>query len=136
MINYLKQTSPWLRFVGVLGFIFCGLFVFGGIIFTIIFMAIPDLAEDAGGIAAFFGLLYALFGVLYFFPSRFIYNFGSKIRNYLFSNSEEDLELALKNNKSLWKFIGIICIISIAVIPLSIVIAIVGGIAAVSGIIS
>ena len=40
------------------------------------------------------------------------------------------LELAFKNNKSLWKFNGILLIIGLAVIPALVIIAIVAAVAA------
>ncbi|MDR0487610.1 MAG: hypothetical protein LBG91_05125 [Treponema sp.] len=131
MLRYLKEASPWLRFAGILGFIGCGFITFGGLIFMIIALTNSGLADDFGQFPLWLvALIYVPLGVLFFFPSRFIYNFGSKIRNYQFSNSEQDLELAFKNNKSLWKFLGIMSIVNLAFIPLSVVMAVIGGIAA------
>jgi hypothetical protein len=134
MLSYLKEASPWLRFIGVLGFIGSGLMCLGGIIFMIVMFAASDFTENLGGaLTGLIGLIYIPMGALYFFPARFTYYFGAKIRDYRFTNSEQDLEMAFKNNKSLWKFIGILAIIALAFIPLFIILAIVGGIAAVAG---
>ena len=134
MLRYLKEASPWLRFIGVLSFIGSGLMVLGGIIFMIVMFANSNFADDFGGaFTGLVGLIYVPVGVLYFFPALFTYNFGAKIRNYQFTNSEEDLEMAFKNNKSLWKFNGILAIISLAFIPLSIILVVIGGVAAVAG---
>jgi len=134
MLSYLKDASPWLRFIGVLGFIASGLMCLGGIIFMIVMFAASNSFDDFGGaLTGLVGLIYVPMGALYFFPARFTYNFGAKIRDYRFTNSDEDLELAFKNNKSLWKFYGILAIIALAFIPLFIILAIVGGIAAVAG---
>ena len=112
MLNYLKEASPWLRFIGILGFILCGLMALGGVIFIIVSLVLSGYMEEFGNIPIWlFSLLYFAFGSLFFFPARFIYEFGSRIRKYQYSNSDEDLELALKNNKSLWKFYGILCIV-------------------------
>jgi hypothetical protein len=122
MLRYLKEAAPWLRFIGILGYIGCGLMVAGGIIGAIVMLAVSGLADEFGGApAGLIALLYAVMGALLFFPSRFTYSFGDKIRNYMLSNAEQDLELALKNNKSLWKFYGILCIIYLAFIPLAII---------------
>ena len=138
MLRYLNETSPWLRFIGILGFIGCGMICFGGIIFTIVMLAASSLTAELGDFPFWiFPLIYIPFGALFFFPSRFIYTFGTKIRNYQLSNSDEDLELAFKNNKSLWKFYGILCIIYLAFIPVSVILTIVGGVvAAVTGFLS
>ena len=59
--------------------------------------------------------------VLIFIPSLFIYRFGERIRSFLRTGIEQELELAFKNNKSLWKFLGIYCIIALASIPVMII---------------
>ena len=134
MLNYLKDASPWLRFIGVLGFIASGLMCIGGIIFMIVMFAASNFVDDVGGaLSGLIGLIYVPMGALYFFPARFTYKFGAKIRDYRFTNADEDLELAFKNNKSLWKFLGILAIIGLAIIPLFLILALVGGIAAVAG---
>jgi hypothetical protein len=136
MLRYLIEASPWLRFVGIFSLGFCAIAVIGGIITSAVLFMFPDFLDDFDGVsAALAGLIYVPMGVLCFFPSWFIYKFGTKIRNYQFTNADEDLELAFKNNKSLWKFFGIFCIIFLALIPVFIALAVVGGfVAAVSGI--
>ncbi len=127
MVRYLKEASPWLRFIGILGFIGCSFMFLGGIIMM---FAMPMMAASAENfLAGFFsssiGIVYIILGVVMFLPARFTYNFGTKIRSYLQSNNEQDLELALKNNKSLWKFYGILCIVYLALIPVGIVVGII-----------
>jgi hypothetical protein len=130
MLMYLREASPWLRFIGILGYIGCGLMFFGGIIGAIVIFAVSAVAEEFGdfpvGVVV---LLYAVIGGVMFFPARFTYSFGDKIRSYILSRSEQELELAFRNNKSLWKFYGILCIVYLAFIPL----AIIGGIVAAIG---
>jgi len=132
MLRYLSGAAPWLQFIGILGYIGCGLFVIGGILGTIGFSVASSFFNTELGDFPFWiiMLIYIPLGVLFFFPAHFTYNFGRKIRSYRFSNSTEDLELAFKNNKSLWKFYGIICIIYLALIPFFIIITIIGGVAA------
>ena len=36
MLKYLSDSSPWLRFIGIVGFIGSGLFVLGGLIAIIV----------------------------------------------------------------------------------------------------
>jgi hypothetical protein len=131
MLQYLNEASPWLRFVGILGYIGSGMTAIGGIIAAIAMTAVAGFAGELSAFPAWvFSFVYIPLGVLFFFPAHFTYNFGKKIRDYKFSNAIEDIELALKNNKSLWKFYGILCIIYLAIIPLFFVLAIVGGVVA------
>jgi hypothetical protein len=132
MLVYLKGASPWLRFVGILGFVCAGLTALSGISLFAFIPMMGQVWNEVPGFESFgdvFGVVFsggmAVFtigaGVLIFFPSLFIYRFGDKIRSYLRAGADQDLEQALKNNKSLWKFIGIVCIISLAFIPVMII---------------
>jgi len=133
MMVYLKEASPWLRFIGILGFISCGLIALGVIIIIILFAVAASLLGEFADIPIWLiSPLYLAMGALFFFPSLFMYNFGDKIRKFLVSNSEEDLEEAFKNNKSLWKFYGIMCIISLATTPVLIIVTAVATVAAAS----
>jgi len=137
MLGYLNEASPWLRFIGIVGFIGCGLSCVAGIIFSITTSAVSSMAEGLGNFPIWlFSLIYIAIGALFFFPSRFTYNFGAKIRNYQLSRSDEDLELALKNNKSLWKFYGILLIIYLSLIPFFIIVAIIGVAVSATGLIN
>jgi hypothetical protein len=122
MVRYLREASPWLRFLGILGLIGGGLMALGGVVFAVLIVVIPDLAGEFGVIGGgFLGVLYVVLGLLSLFPAKFIYTFGSKIRTYTQSNSERDLEDAFKSNRSLWKFCGILAIVYLAIIPLTLI---------------
>jgi hypothetical protein len=136
MLTYLKGASPWLRFIGIVGFIGCGLMVFGGILFLAliptmgsVWGTIPELGSFSNVFGAAFGgsmgVYFFICAIIGFFPSRFMYTFGSKIRSYLRTGAAGDLEDAFKNNKSLWKFAGIVVIISLAFIPVMTIVGIV-----------
>jgi len=139
MLTYLKNASPWLRFLGILGFIGTGFTVLWGISFLAlgsimgqVWSSIPGIdtfSEISGDLGAFSGVLIGLIiigaAALIFFPSYFIYSFGTKIRSYLREGRERDLEIAFRNNKSFWKFVGILYIIYLAIIPVAIVIAVI-----------
>ena len=142
MLVYLKGASPWLRFVGILGIISAGMTAFSGLtafafipMMNQIWGEIPGFETVFSGnqfLGAIFSGSMAVFciggGALAFFPSFFVYRFGDKIRSYLRTGTDQDLELAFKNNKSLWKFNGIICIIYLAFIPLMIIGAIIAAV--------
>lgn len=136
MLLYLKGASPWLRFVGILGFIGSGITVVWGFVFIAIIPFMNEIWDEVPGFesfsvffgAAFSGGMAALIigmGALMFVPCLFIYRFGEKIRSYLRIGAERELELAFKNNKSLWKFTGILCIVELAFLPLMIIVAVI-----------
>jgi len=148
MLIYLKQASPWLRFIGIVGYIGAGFTALWGVVFFFLgsfagrawsslkgfesFFNLSD-GEISGGAGVALGIMMGLLiigcAAIIFFPSRFAYRFGSKIRTYLREGRDQDLELAFKNNKSFWKFYGIICIIYLAFIPLVMIISIIAAVA-------
>jgi len=141
MVKNLVDASPWLRFMGIMGFIVSGLYALGGIIALIAMpLAMRVLSEASSFLSVYLGggigiaLIYAVIligaGALMFFPAFFTYRFGSKLRSFSLNNSEQELELAFKNNKSLWKFNGILMIVGLAVLPVFIIIGIVIAVAA------
>jgi len=141
MMLYLKGASPWLRFMGVIGFIGAGLTVLWGLgslaIFPMMGQMMADAWEDVPGFEAFGGIFSSVFGgttavlslgsgVVMFFPALFAYRFGEKISTYMRTSADNDLEQAFRNNRSLWKFNGILCIVSLSFIPLLIIVGIIG----------
>ena len=140
MLIHLKGASPWLRFIGILGFIGVGMTALGGLSVLAIFPMMGEIWDEIPGFESFGSVFGAAFGgtiavfylgaaVLIFFPSLFIYRFGEKIRSFLRTGMEQDLEQAFRNNKSLWKFYGILCIISLAFIPVMIIVGIIAAVA-------
>ena len=129
MLYYLKGAAPWLRFIGIVGFIGLGLTVVG--LFVLAFgirSVLPDSPEFAAVsiIGPVMVLIYIPFLVIYFFPVLFLFRFGKKLKSYQYTNDSQDLVDAFKNNKALWTFIGVLTIIGLSIIALVVVIAIFG----------
>jgi hypothetical protein len=129
ILIYLKGAAPWLRFVGIFGFINAGFVILIGFSMTPFISIMNRTWADMPGFESYTGFFSAAFsgfmvviligaGLLLFLPSLYILRFGEKIRSYLRTGADQDLESAFKNNKSLWKFMGILCIIQLAFIPL------------------
>lgn len=132
MARWLGEASPWMRFLGVMGYIGAGFIILAGIIIMVSGTAVAAMGGVGGafgaGMGFGLGLLYLAIGALYFFPSRFMWNAGSRIKSWKQSQSSLDLEKALENNKSLWKFAGIVTIVSLAVMPVVMIIAVAVGV--------
>jgi hypothetical protein len=129
MVLYLQEAAPWLRFIGILGYIGCGISVGTGLVMMVtMIVGLSSFGIDKTWpmtTSGMFGFVYLIFGALMAFPARFTYNFGARIRNFIKGSAEQELELAFKNNKSLWKYLGILCIVNLALIPVGIVILII-----------
>ena len=136
MLFHLKGACPWIRFVGIAGFIGLGLSVLSLIIIGVGINRTLSNTEELGAFGALgpvMTIIYIPFLALYFFPLFFLFRFGNRIKSYLYSGSNEDLEEAFKNNKSLWTFVGVLMIIGLASMALLLLGVIIAGIAAAAG---
>ncbi|MCL2382297.1 MAG: hypothetical protein FWC64_12060 [Treponema sp.] len=131
MLIYLKGASPWLRFIGIVGFVYAGLIALTGIAYIPFFPMVGHVVAEIPGFewAAVLGagmiLLTTGWAALVFIPSLFLYRFGEKIRSYLRTGVDQYLEQAFRNNKSFWKFAGVICIITVAFVPVVLILSII-----------
>ena len=142
MLIYLKNAAPWIRFIGILGFIFSGLIAVWGLVsFTLVPLFGQVMESITGGnstgiFSGFFSIVYGgASGILIlgsaavvFVPSLFLYRSGDKLRAYMRTGTEGDLEEAFKNNKSFWKFCGIVSIVYLAFIPVVIIISVIAAV--------
>jgi hypothetical protein len=115
MVLALGQTRPWVLFLAIVGFIGAGLMIVGGLGVAAVMGFAGALAGSAGGelggMGAAMGLglgaLYLAFGVLYLFPSLFLWRYAAGIRAMLGADPVGGMESALRAQKSFWKFVGI-----------------------------
>lgn len=111
-LEMLRQTKPWVWFMGILLFIGGGLMVVGGLIASVVIGA-------AGGRSAGFGagmsLTYVLLGLLYIGPAIFLTRYGGNIGRLMVTRDSRTLEAALEAQKSFWKFVGIMTAVVISV---------------------
>ncbi len=123
---YLGETARWSKFLSIVGFIFCGLFVLIGL-FAGSFMA-GTFGRFGGGAGmmggAFFSVLYVLLALLYFFPCLYLYNFAAKMQVALRTNDQEQLSQSFRNLKSCYKFMGILMIVVLGFYALALLIGI------------
>jgi hypothetical protein len=133
MILSMKKASSWIRFLAICGFVYVGLVVASGVLFANVF-SLVGFVDSSGISAADLGvnpfllsliimIVFVAIGIVIIIPFRYLYNFGTKMRTYVQTNNENALELAFKNNKSFWKFYGILTIIYLALIPVALIIA-------------
>ncbi len=125
----LKQTRPWVFAMGILGLIFGVLVAIGGLA-----MVFVGAAADGGpmemGMFVGMAVMYLLLGVLYFFPGMYLISYGRRIGDYMVDASHENLNAALKSQKSFWKFVGMMVIVIFVLYVAAIVVATVVGVAA------
>lgn len=126
---YLKETSSWAKFLAIVGFVFCGLFVlvglfFGSFIGSMAAMSAGSSSALMGG--TFFTIIYVAFGLIYFMPCFYLYKFATSTKRALAADDTSELTEALKNHKSMFKFMGIVMIVVLGIYALFFVFGILG----------
>lgn len=125
-VEILRSTKPWVRLLGVLSAIGMGFMVLGSV-----FVMVAAGSSRLPGLPAGIGLIYLLVAGFYLPPVIFLNRYASRIGDLLASHSTQDLEAALRAQKSFWKYVGIVAVIFIALYLLVIVgVAIFAGLAA------
>jgi hypothetical protein len=126
----LRQTRPWVRFLGILGFVMVALmFVAGAVMLTIAIVGSSTGGVPAGQFVAM-GVMYPLMSLLYVFPSLFLLRYASRISDFLDQGTTEALDAALEAQKSFWKFVGIMAAIIMALYGVILLFGLIGGLIA------
>jgi hypothetical protein len=126
--SYLIETAKWGTFLSILGFIMSGII---GLIAIFIGTILGSMSNGMGAVlpfgTTFITMLYVIIAVINFFMSFFLFKFSSKMKVALYANDQDSLNESFKNQRSLFRLIGILTIIYIGFIVLVIVF---GGLAA------
>jgi hypothetical protein len=125
-VDELRQTRPWVIFMSVVMFLEAAFTLLGAISMFAVGALLPATlaAGPAGGAAAMggmMGVMYGGMGIFYLvmaaaciYPGIKLWSYGSAIGRLLSSRATVDLEDALKQQKSYWKFWGITVIVLVA----------------------
>ncbi len=122
IMNSLRATKPWTRLLSILGFIGTGLTVIVGlgIILGGNFLPMPPDAPPL----IFVGVFYILTSVLYLVPSIWLSKYSSAIASFLKGGDSVQLGNAIAYQKSFWKFVGILVLVSLVFMIVGIIAAI------------
>ena len=114
-IQQLTATKPWVRFISVITFIGAGLMVVFAILMFI--MGSVGTMSKSGAASPFTGamgfgmaVLYAVLSIIYIFPGVKLWKYASLIAILMQTGRDEDLVAALNQQRSFWKFVGILII--------------------------
>jgi hypothetical protein len=119
-IIYLAETGKWTKILSIIGFSFIGLIVimgfFAGSVLS--FLDSDESGMPFRGMGIVFGVIYLLMGLIYFFPTWYLFKFSQKLKQAISSNDTEELDIAFKNQKSFYKFWGLLMTIFIGIYAL------------------
>ena len=127
-IKYLATGAKWAKFVAIVGFVFIGLIVFGGLISGVFF----SFMGDQMGMGGFpfppflFAFIYLIVALIYFFPIYYVYKFATKAQNAIRMLNSRDIEASILNLKSYFKFMGVLIIVVLAFYFLALIVMIAG----------
>lgn len=119
MLAALAGTRPWVRLVSVLLFVGAGL----GLLAVLISML--AVGHTPGGPpAVLIGAIQVLACLLYLVPAWHLSRYAGALGSFLQGGAVSELEAALEHQKSFWKFVGILTLISLVLAALGIAAAI------------
>ena len=114
VLQQLAGTKPWVRFISVLMFIGVG-FMLLGAVGLIAAGSIGARNSNSGAFSAgmMFGMAvgYGIFAFLYIYPALKLWKYATRIGELAVSGSTMDLESALSEQRSFWKFIGVMALV-------------------------
>jgi hypothetical protein len=122
-VDLLRQTRPWVMLLSALSFVASALMAVIGLFAT----GFAVLAPGAKGTTALLGLVYLPLAAIYVYPGMKLWAFGGAIARLTASRSSADLEDALGQQKSFWKFSGIATLVIVALYAVGIFVLIAYG---------
>lgn len=122
MIEHLRGTKPWVRLMSVILFISVALMVLA----AGVMLLMPTPTPMGSGFTVMIAVVYLGLGLLYLFPAYYLHQYASSIRNLEQGGGDVAIEEALRNQKSFWRFVGIMTLVVIGIYVLVIVFAILG----------
>jgi len=135
MQENLLTATKWLKFLTILacvGVVFMVLGVIGCVIFGIVGAFANQAGQGAISFAMMMGcaVMYLVCAIAYIYPILKSFKYIKYTRLAIANDSDQDMEESLSNYKSLWKYIGIMTIVGIALYVLFIIGAVVVGVIA------
>lgn len=109
-INHLIETRKWTMFLSIVGFSIIGILI---IVIVIALIVLPiNSHNNVNPIMSLLPLL--LIMIVYFFPIYYMFKFSKYSKKAINNLNKEQLSIALKYQKLLYRFMGIFSIIIIS----------------------
>jgi hypothetical protein len=117
MLGALKSTRPWVMFLAILGFICLAFMALGSLLLIFVGNAMTHQSNMPAFFGPGLGMVELILVLVYIFPCLYMLRYGIAIGN-IPNTGQEAMEQALKQQKSFWKFMGILMIILLALYAL------------------
>lgn len=111
MLEALRGTGPWVKFIAILWFVFSGLMVLAGLFM----LGMGPFIAKAGGMPAAFGAAFGAFYIvlavfIMLIPGLYLLRYGQAI-SQIPNSGQPAVESALLNQKKYWKYMGVMLIV-------------------------
>lgn len=106
----LNSAAKWGRFLAIVGFVFCGLMIIGGLIMQTL-MPSFGVYNYGNTFLKYIGIVYLVLGIILFFPCLYLLKFSNKMLEAIRTSNQESLDNAFINLKAMFKFYGVVTIV-------------------------
>lgn len=124
-IAILSATKPWVRFMSVLmwiGVVLMLLVAAGMGVISSLGVAKSMPSNAFGGVQLIvLAVIYGIFAFIYIFPALKLWKYANRIVSLGATRSVADLDAALNEQRSFWKFIGVMMIILLCLYVVAII---------------
>ncbi len=119
MLDHLRGTRPWLRFLSILGFATSGLL-------AILAVGVVVLSGSSGELGLVYGLfmaiLYLFMAVVYVFPSWMLYQAADALLHLERTGELSWMALSLGHQRRFWRTVGILAIVMLCLYAVALLI--------------
>jgi hypothetical protein len=136
--DFLATAGKWATFLSIVGFIVLGLMFLGALAMFAMGSALDGMGGAASPMAGMMsggiiGGIYLVIVILCFFPTLYLFRFGSKAKQAVNNNSTAELTECMGNLKSYFKFLGIFTIATMVFYIILFIVMIAVGVSAATG---
>ena len=118
VIEQLRRTKGWSRFLGIVGFISCGFIVLAAIAIAFKGSVMGSAMGESKGFGVLMSVFYLVIAASYFYPSLKLSQYASRIGKLVQQPTEENLVSALDAQRVFWKFVGIFMMVTLIIYAL------------------
>jgi hypothetical protein len=116
----LAETRPWVRLIAVVIFVGLGFLVLGTTVLLLMSGQLPGLGV-ARGEAILLAVMLVVMSAIYVPPALFLWRYASSIGHLQQGGGQQALEAALTNQKSFWKYLGVVILVMVGLYAVAIV---------------
>ena len=117
----LYGAAKWSKFISIVGFVMVGFMILGGLLSGIIMSYMENQFAMMPFPPFIFSFLYLVMGALYFFPVYYLFKFSTQAQLAIKTLNSAQLEIAFRNIKSYFKFIGVLIIVVLSLYVLALI---------------